>query len=432
MEYNYIGKKIESCVPDTDSRMNDWFDRKFIKPIRIIEPNMNYVYDNGVYHSYILFAEKEEYLFFHRETNKTEQESLISKIHEILEPLEVYGEIMKIDDIVLTLDQVEFYKNCSVFFNREIIFYKTNDYEYEKPISETNDEKVERVKAKYTALIRGVISSYDTMKTHFSIYAKNNKNQYSKSDYYVLYNIPQKVCMVIDDGNVSRDMWTYIKDFVVGESACIKHFISYFHMKTFESFDEVKKYMEMLESTLDIKKPIDVINEQMNEKAKVVSYIKTNYDITDSTEPEFCKKSEDLFNEIQTYLPDLPIDNTGIYQFRIRLSKYLQELGIKKKRFTNGYYYYGMTPKYSKYIKQDLTNINLQELEESRDKELREILNSTNGKTINIRISSMSYNPDEKQQNRDSKDILPMEHVYAINELDSIHYSVLKGHNNVN
>jgi hypothetical protein len=423
--------------PEKDGITDPLFDRiaKFPLCNSLRKTPTTYISGNGPYQPYILFSEKKEYLFFHTQVSQTEKENLISKIHEVLEPLDVYGEVVQIEGVVLIQDQVEFYNSCMNFFNRETPLYERT----EKSILSTNfrepfemkhndiaDVQVENAKAKYSTFINNIKSSYDTMRNHFIGYEIYDRRKYDykrDNDYYVLYNIPQKVCMVVNDKDVSRHMWSYIDDFVVGESKCIEHYISYFHMKSFESFDSVKNYMKQWESTLNIKKPNYVTDGKKNEKTMVVSYIKTNYDFNNSDEPEFRKNSEDLFNELQA---NINIDNSEIYQFRIRLSKYLQELGINKKRFTIGYFYYGMVRKYSKYIKQDLKHINLHELEESRNNELQEILSSMDDKTKHVGPKSLYPKDDGKVKN--SNDIIPMEHICGIDEPDSDQFSRVDEH----
>jgi hypothetical protein len=338
------------------------------------------------YVPYVLFTKKKEHLFFYIQQKDT---NLISNIHTILRPLEIYGEIIQIDGVTLTKDQVEYYKFCSDFHNRETPLYKKymDTYIYRKKHNIPEDiykKSMEYKKEYYRNFLNNtIIASYKDMQKHYfaniEIYnswqSVNEKG--STSDLYLLYNIPQKLCIVINEKDVSREMWIHIKDdFIVTEFPYISHFIEYFHMKTFESFDNLQKYIEIIENTLDVKIPEEtvekILENNKNEVDKIISYIKTNYELSDLMEPEYRKNTNDIIEELvkQELLNNKKLNNSRVISF------ILEGTGIKSKLFTEGYYYYGMVPKYLKYMNMDLSGINLEGLEETRNKEIEGLLNN--------------------------------------------------------
>jgi arginine repressor len=71
------------------------------------------------------------------------------------------------------------------------------------------------------------------------------------------------------------------------------------------------------------------------------------------------------------------IDSNKISGFRTRLSKYLKDLGLRKKRYNDGFYYYGIIEKIEKQPiypfnnAMDCKSIKLDEIIRKRDLEYR-------------------------------------------------------------
>lgn len=108
---------------------------------------------------------------------------------------------------------------------------------------------------------------------------------------------------------------------------------SFFHLKFYNNQNEIGMQLKIIKSLLEKTKSENNLYE---EKCLIEKYIKTTYKITNNSVEKI--KSSHLQKEIEKEIK--PIDKT----FRNRLSKYLLEMGIKKKRMTDGIYYYGLRP----------------------------------------------------------------------------------------
>lgn len=87
---------------------------------------------------------------------------------------------------------------------------------------------------------------------------------------------------------------------------------------------------------------LNVTSDDIKEEQLVVYYIKNNYLFTDSISDRI--KASVIADNIQHTVLTGQKCRGG---FALRLSKYLSELGLKKKRFNDGFYYYGMILKTS-------------------------------------------------------------------------------------
>jgi hypothetical protein len=81
-----------------------------------------------------------------------------------------------------------------------------------------------------------------------------------------------------------------------------------------------------------------------SERQKVITYIKSKYIVTDKTDVVNRIKFNELANELEHALY-IPKDKSVV--FRNKLSCYLTSptIGLSKKRYTDGIYYYGIKPK---------------------------------------------------------------------------------------
>lgn len=78
------------------------------------------------------------------------------------------------------------------------------------------------------------------------------------------------------------------------------------------------------------------------ENVKVKEYINQRYEITNDINERM--KATELFNDIMCY-SQVSVDEHEKLSFRNRLSGYLKELNVAKKRFSDGFYYYGLKRK---------------------------------------------------------------------------------------
>ena len=96
----------------------------------------------------------------------------------------------------------------------------------------------------------------------------------------------------------------------------------------------IKNLYKQSEDDLKEKSEFDFIKSFINNRYKI------NNDI------QYKIKASKILNIIEDYLKyNISEFKTGKISFRNKLSKYLLELGLKKKRFTDGFYYYGLIHK---------------------------------------------------------------------------------------
>ncbi len=155
-----------------------------------------------------------------------------------------------------------------------------------------------------------------------------------------------------------------------------------FENKIFKTFDDVKALyssIENLEKT--IKEKVESTSKSSisseYEENRVKDFIQYNYELSGSLEPEYRMKATVLSEVLEEHLS---IKSSDKLSFRNRLSKYLINLGLNKKRFSDGFYYYGIRSKaLNKISRSNCTS--LEELLKERDEQLKELKKS---KFINI------------------------------------------------
>lgn len=83
---------------------------------------------------------------------------------------------------------------------------------------------------------------------------------------------------------------------------------------------------------------INAVSDTEEEEDTVLAIMRQKYVVTENIEDRMrAQDIFDFFSQNTVYLP-FKIDT----QFRNRLSKYLVKLGLTKKRYSDGYYYYGI------------------------------------------------------------------------------------------
>jgi len=124
---------------------------------------------------------------------------------------------------------------------------------------------------------------------------------------------------------------------------------------------EIEKKLDAFELLYDIKK----INEKDNEKSFILFYIKENYIISDDVTKRI--KVSVLLEEVER---ELKITNTNL---RHDFANYLFDIGLKKKRYSDGMYLYGIESKtdakINNLIKNKLTKNDFDKFIKSRESE---------------------------------------------------------------
>lgn len=118
-----------------------------------------------------------------------------------------------------------------------------------------------------------------------------------------------------------------------------------FDNKFYSDEKEVEIQLEILKSLFD---KINTDRKEKDEKEFVNNFITKNFTITINQNERM--KANELFNQIENEanLIGFKFENKS---FRNKLSKYLLDLGLKKKRYSDGFYYFGLRSKFLDNIK---------------------------------------------------------------------------------
>jgi hypothetical protein len=125
-----------------------------------------------------------------------------------------------------------------------------------------------------------------------------------------------------------------------------------------------------------------------SEENLVKKYLNSKYTFDDDINHKM--KASSLY-DIIINSKVVKIDNDKLAGFRTRLSKYLKDIGLKKKRYNDGFYYYGIVEKNptllsdinSSNIRKDKTSINLEEIMKKRHEEYLYFTQTSNVGNLN-------------------------------------------------
>jgi len=106
-------------------------------------------------------------------------------------------------------------------------------------------------------------------------------------------------------------------------------------------FDNEEKFNERLEMFKKLTTEEKVIENEIDEKILVQKYMTDTFNITENLEDKL--KASYICELVENYLEyNISGFKPGNISFRNKLSKYLLDMGLKKKRFGDGFYYYGL------------------------------------------------------------------------------------------
>lgn len=115
-----------------------------------------------------------------------------------------------------------------------------------------------------------------------------------------------------------------------------------FGLCDFNSISELNLKLNAFSENVEyISKHVNVANNHANEETKVKTFILNNFTINNNIENRM--KSSVLYDKI---IYSKIVNKQDIASFKIRLAKYLQDMGLEKKRYSDGIYYYGIKSKF--------------------------------------------------------------------------------------
>ena len=201
-----------------------------------------------------------------------------------------------------------------------------------------------------------------------------HKNETLNNSYCILYNQDNECSLVCNYTQKIKGIADEFGDFIILREYnnipeksvdLLKELI---HNNMYCEKISIEKKLVAFESLYDVEK----INQQEDEKSLIIFYIKQNYIISDDVNKRI--KVSILLEEVET---ELKISNTNL---KYNFANYLYDIGLQKKRYSDGMYLYGIESKANAKIndlkKVKLTNKDYEKLIDSRDKELNEIYNS--------------------------------------------------------
>jgi len=201
-----------------------------------------------------------------------------------------------------------------------------------------------------------------------------HKNETLNNSYCILYNQDNECSLVCNYTQKIKGIADEFGDFIILREYnnipeksvdLLKELI---HNNMYCEKISIEKKLVAFESLYDVEK----INQQEDEKSLIIFYIKQNYIISDDVNKRI--KVSTLLEEVET---ELKISNTNL---KYNFANYLYDIGLQKKRYSDGMYLYGIESKANAKIndlkKIKLTNKDYEKLIDSRDKELNEIYNS--------------------------------------------------------
>lgn len=185
-------------------------------------------------------------------------------------------------------------------------------------------------------------------------FEKNNKSE--SESIYVLINdkFLQTLTIKNPEQNVmyiirNHSEFGFIKlfNYTTNNTDIINFIEREFDKASFNDIDEVNKKLLVTLQYIDFSiKQNDANIIACTEENQVKKFLNSEYSITDDINNKM--KASTLY-DIIINSNAVKIDSNKIAGFRTRLSKYLKDLGLQKKRYNDGFYYYGIIEKQSIY-----------------------------------------------------------------------------------
>ena len=183
-----------------------------------------------------------------------------------------------------------------------------------------------------------------------------NSNSYKSVHIFFINSSSQTIVCTNLLEDIVRFIQTYLKDFqeivyldTMGQNI-IDKIEEFFHIKEFDNLDEAKEKYNSFSTLYNLS---NNTKDSHNEKNMILGYIQSNYNL--SKDPAKRMKASVIQKEIESALrefiprdlPDMSRNSNGkdSKDFSKRISSYLLELDLNKKRFSDGIYYYGIEPK---------------------------------------------------------------------------------------
>jgi hypothetical protein len=193
--------------------------------------------------------------------------------------------------------------------------------------------------------------------------------QESKHSHYILYNTIYEAVIICKADPKIAEVVREFNDFKLIRmyndmlDTTFKNIDDYFTTNVYCTEEMLIKKLDAFESLYDINRECPL----QNEKKLILYYINTNYVVSDNIDKRI--KISTLLNEVQK---ELRVNDSNL---KYRFATILADIGLKKKRYSDGMYIYGIETKYSRKLIEigDKPSFIIESILEDREKELQTI-----------------------------------------------------------
>lgn len=173
---------------------------------------------------------------------------------------------------------------------------------------------------------------------------------------YIIYNNIYNISLVVDSNDLQSSIYEIQKLFpefclVLKIDSLDQRLVSlFFHKKSFDKIEDIHEKYKAFNNLYNITK-------DNTEKQRVKDLFDKSYIVSNNIDKRM--KANDLYKEVINYM-GISYEDSAL--FKKRLAGYLLDFNLQKKRYSDGYFYYG--------IEKKMTRISLEEIKEKRRKEL--------------------------------------------------------------
>lgn len=190
-----------------------------------------------------------------------------------------------------------------------------------------------------------------------------------KRSYYVLYNTAYEAVLICEKDTKIAQCVQEFKEFkLIREydnllETTFNKILEYFTKNVYCTEDMLVKKLDAFENLYDVTQtcPLE------KEKRLILYYINSNYHISNNVEKRI--KVSALQDNVQK---ELRIKDSNL---KYRFASILADIGLQKKRYSDGMYIYGIEPKSEMKVvnKEEIRHLSLNSIVEKREKEIAEL-----------------------------------------------------------
>lgn len=183
----------------------------------------------------------------------------------------------------------------------------------------------------------------------------NNK---SNKSYTVIISVDYLTSLVLDHSTINNieivyeildkhPEYGFIKLFTIDtlNENIINHIKTNFDKKTFMDSSEINLLLKQTQEFITYSNAYLSKNDELTkEKDSIIKYFKDNFKVNNEIDSRV--KASTIYDHILKNKM-LVIQRDKLAGFKNRLSQYLKEIGLNKKRYNDGYYYYGIVDIYN-------------------------------------------------------------------------------------